>query len=154
MVKSERRLHARCERGAVVTLPVALGRDPDGPKRRAGDLRTPEGRYRITGPARPSRFHRFIPIDYPSRADAETAYSEGRLSETDYLRIARAHLDGLSPPQDTPLGSRLGFHGEGSRWRGESEHLDWTTGCVALRDGDVDFLAERVAPGTPVEIRP
>src|SRR5436190_1353279 len=86
--KHERRLRASCEGGAVVELQVALGRENGGPKRHAGDSRTPEGRYRISGPPRPSRFHRFIPIDYPSMADAATARAEGRLSEADYRRIA------------------------------------------------------------------
>lgn len=152
--KGERRLLARCEGGAVVELPVALGREPQGPKRRAGDWRTPEGRYRISGEPQPSRFHLFIPIDYPSVADAEAARAEARLPEGAYRRILAAHAGGEPPPGNTPLGGQLGFHGEGERWRGDSADLDWTYGCVALSDGDVEFLAERVEIGTPVVIGP
>lgn len=152
--KSERRLRAYCERGGVVELPVALGRERGGPKRSAGDMRTPEGRYRISGPATASRFHLFLPIDYPSVADAEAARAEARLSESAYRRIVTAHERGEPPPEDTPLGGALGFHGEGRRWRGDSEHLDWTLGCIALRDDHVAFLAARSSVGTPVEILP
>ena len=152
--KSARRLRAHCEGGDVVELPVALGRASDGPKRGEGDARTPEGHYRISGPPRPSRFHSFLPIDYPSLADAEAALADGRLSEADYLRIADAHERGEPPPSDTALGGQLGFHGEGARWRGESRYLDWTYGCIALEDRDVDYIAARSAVGTPVVIEP
>jgi murein L,D-transpeptidase YafK len=151
--KGARRLEAHCTGGAVVAMTVALGREP-GPKRRAGDHRTPEGAYRVAGPARPSRFHRFVPIDYPGPADAELALRERRLSRADHARILAAHARGALPPQDTPLGGQLGFHGEGERWRGDSADLDWTYGCLALRDDDLDFLAARARRGTPVRILP
>ena len=48
----------------------------------------------------------------------------------------------------------LALHGEGERWRGDSADLDWTYGCVALGDEEIDFLAERVEVGTPVDIVP
>ncbi|HKA13741.1 MAG TPA: L,D-transpeptidase [Myxococcota bacterium] len=152
--KSERRLIAHCEGGDVVQLPVAVGRANVGPKRDAGDSRTPEGHYRVSGPAHESRFHRFVPIDYPSLADAEVGLADGRLSEADYRRIADAHARGETPPPDTALGGALGFHGEGARWAGDSQFFDWTYGCIALADRDVDFIAARVEVGTPVVIEP
>jgi hypothetical protein len=152
--KRDRRLRASCEGGRVVEMTVALGRERVGDKRSAGDARTPEGHYRISGMPRPSRFHRFVPIDYPSLADAATARAEGRLSESDYRRIAAAHGVGEPPPSDTALGGNLGFHGEGRRWRGDSRFLDWTFGCLGLSDEDIDFLASRSAVGTPVLIEP
>jgi hypothetical protein len=85
--KRERRLRVHCEGGRVSELVIALGREPVGPKRRAGDARTPEGRYRISGEPQPSRFHRFIPIDYPAVEDADAALSDGLLSPRDHRRI-------------------------------------------------------------------
>jgi murein L,D-transpeptidase YafK len=152
--KSERYLRVHCEGGAVFTFPAAFGRVPSGPKRAAGDERTPEGEYRISGPARPSRFHRFVPIDYPSVADADAALAEKRISRDDHRRIVEAHRRGAMPPQDTPLGGLLGLHGEGKRWRGESKALDWTYGCIALPDAELDFVADRVKKGTPITIVP
>jgi murein L,D-transpeptidase YafK len=133
---------------------VALGRRPEGPKRAEGDLRTPEGLYRISGAARASRFHRFLPFDYPSREDAERARAEGRITRAELARIEAALARGAPPPHDTPLGGHLGFHGEGARWRGDSEHLDWTYGCIAMTDERIEFLATRTLPGTPVRIEP
>ena len=152
--KRERSLRARCDNGPLIELTVALGRDPVGPKQRAGDSRTPEGSYRISGPPQPSRFHLFIPIDYPAVEDANAAQAAGLLSAEDHRRILEAHARGETPPTDTPLGGDLGLHGEGERWRGDSPHLDWTYGCVALSDSGIDFLAEHAAIGTPVRIEP
>lgn len=152
--KDERALHAHCEGGAVVVLPAAFGREPQGRKRRVGDLRTPEGLYHVAQAGRGSRFHRFIPLDYPSRADADAALAVGALSIADHRRVHEAHARGELPPSDTPLGGAIGIHGEGDGWRGFSRRLNWTEGCIALSDEDVDFLAARVAPGTPVWIAP
>jgi murein L,D-transpeptidase YafK len=151
--KAERVLVAACEGGGELRLPIALAR-ASGPKRARGDQRMPEGEYRIAAPPRPSaRFHRFLPIDYPSPADADLALAEGRLSRRERDAIVRAHRKGRMPPQDTPLGGDLGFHGEGERWRGELA-LDWTDGCVALADADVEWLGAFAPPGTPVRIEP
>jgi len=152
--KAERSLEVFCAGGAVFTFVAAFGREPVGAKRAAGDERTPEGDYRIAGPARPGRFHRFLPIDYPSPADADRALAERRLSPADHRRILDAHARGKLPPQDTELGGLLGLHGEGARWRGESKQLDWTYGCIALADAELDFVAARVTLGTPVTILP
>jgi murein L,D-transpeptidase YafK len=152
--KAERRLVIECEGGFVFSVPAAFGRGDADAKRSAGDQRTPEGEYRITGPARASRFHRFIPIDYPSVADADAALAEERLSPAEHARIAEAHERGAMPPQDTTLGGELGLHGEGARWRGETQALDWTNGCIALSDRDIDFVAERIETGTPLTILP
>jgi murein L,D-transpeptidase YafK len=135
-------------------MTVALSREPSGPKRARGDQRTPEGLYRIAGRGRPSRFHLFIPINYPSRDDAESAFTAGSISADDHRRILAAHARGAFPPQDTPLGGWLGLHGEGPRWRGDSPWHDWTYGCVALADADIDRIAKLAPVGTVIEIRP
>lgn len=151
--KAERRLEAWCEEGGLRAFPIALSREPVGAKLRRGDERIPEGDYRIAGSPRPSRFHRFIPIDYPSIADADRALASRLISNADHRRIVAAHAAGRLPPQDTRLGGWLGFHGEGRRWRGDLD-LDWTEGCVAVADEAIDWLARHAARGTPVSIRP
>jgi hypothetical protein len=152
--KSERRLVARCNAGPAVVMKVALGRQPVGPKTVQGDLRTPEGSYVVSGPATRNRFHRFIPIDYPSRHDADVGLESGTISAAEHARIVARRAHDRTPPQDTALGGELGLHGEGPRWQGESAELDWTFGCVAVRDHEIDFLAQRVKVGTPVWIIP
>jgi len=152
--KSERVLVAYCDGGGEERMTAALGREPQGAKQREGDWRTPEGRYRVSGTLAHNRFHGFIPIDYPSLIDAQDALLDGRIRKRDYRRIADAHERGEQPPDDTPLGGGIGIHGEGSRWAGDSEYLDWTYGCVAVSDADLDFLAERLEVGAEVLILP
>lgn len=147
-------LRAFCAHGEIVEMTTALGREPIGHKRELGDLRTPEGLYRVAGPARESDFRLFIPLDYPSRADADAALAARELSLDEYARIAAAHAAGEEPPADTSLGGAIGIHGEGRRWQGYTGRVDWTHGCVAVTDPEIEFLAERVETGTPVEILP
>jgi murein L,D-transpeptidase YafK len=152
--KAMRELVAHCEGGGEERMTAAMGREPRGHKLTQGDLRTPEGSYRIVGPLERNRFHGFIPIDYPSQQDADEALAEGRIGRRDHARIADAHRRGVQPPGDTPLGGDIGIHGEGRRWAGDSQHLDWTYGCVAVTDAALDFLAARVEVGVEVEILP
>jgi murein L,D-transpeptidase YafK len=152
VVKSLRTLTAECAGGAQLVFQIALSRER-GPKRRQGDQRMPEGDYRISGPPRTSRFHVFIPFDYPSRADADLALKEGRIGKETHAAIARAHARKRMPPQDTPLGGVLGIHGEGPRWRGDLK-LNWTEGCVAVSDKAIEQLARLVRVGMPVRIEP
>jgi hypothetical protein len=151
--KRERVLEAACQGGGRRVFAIALSREPVGAKRRSGDQRIPEGTYHIGGSPRPSRFHLFIPIDYPSPTDADRALAEGAISRSQHRRILAAHAAFRLPPQDTVLGGLLGFHGEGERWRGDLD-LDWTEGCVAVADETIRWLAEHAKRGTPVVIRP
>lgn len=150
--KSERVLTGECSAGGRVVFPIALARER-GPKREQGDHRMPEGDYVIAGPARTSRFHLFIPIDYPGRADAKLALAEQRIDRSAYDAITHAHAKGRMPPQDTPLGGMLGIHGEGVRWRGDLA-LNWTEGCIAVTDRAVEQLARLARRGTPIRIVP
>jgi murein L,D-transpeptidase YafK len=150
--KSERALTVHCAGGGSLTFPIALSR-ARGAKRAVGDQRMPEGEYRISGPPRTSRFHVFIPFDYPSRADADRALAEKRIDAATHAAIARAHAKRRMPPQDTPLGGALGLHGEGVRWRGDLK-LNWTEGCVAVTDAAIEQIARMVKPGTPIRIDP
>jgi hypothetical protein len=103
---------------------------------------------------RKSRFHRFLWIDYPSPADADAGLRSSLISYAEHAAILEARRDGRLPPQDTALGGWLGLHGEGRRWRGDSQHLDWTFGCIAMSDAQIDFLIERAALRTPISIEP
>ncbi len=150
--KSQRSLTVWCVGGGTLTFPIALSRER-GPKREVGDERMPEGAYRIAGPPRKSRFHVFIPIDYPSRADADRGLKAGLITKEVHAAIASAHRDGRLPPQDTALGGVLGIHGEGARWRGDLA-VNWTEGCIALTDPAITQLSRLTRRGTPVQITP
>ena len=133
------------------TLQVALGRSPDGQKRRQGDSRTPEGVYRICQ-VKPSRFRSFLWLDYPNKGDAQRALHDGRLSKGEYQRILASINGGSCPPADTALGGLVGIHGD---YEEPPRRYDWTEGCIALADNkDLDRLKKVVRPGTPVAIFP
>jgi murein L,D-transpeptidase YafK len=113
---------------------IALGRNPTGPKRNHGDGRTPEGRYLLDGRSEDSAYHRALHVSYPNEADREFARKAG-LSTGDGVMI----------------------HGlpDGSGWvGGVQSDYDWTNGCIAVSDDEMDEIWGLVDDGTPIEIRP
>lgn len=113
---------------------VALGSDPVGPKVREGDHKTPEGLYVLDRRNPKSRFYKSIHISYPSPQDRE-----------------RASKLGVAPGGDVMI------HGlpNGFGWLGHvHRRRDWTDGCVAVTDDEMDEIWGMVADGTPIEIKP
>jgi murein L,D-transpeptidase YafK len=132
--KGRRRLVAYSHGSALRAYTVSLGRDPIGPKMRQGDRRTPEGRYIINSHNPASTFHRALHVSYPSAVDS-----------------ARAHAAGYDP------GGDIMVHGvrNGLGWIGRAHRfMDWTTGCIAVTDPEIEELYRIVSDGTPIEIRP
>lgn len=132
---------------------ISIGSNGTTHAKQLADERTPLGDYRITEIRTSDRFHRFLALDYPTIADAERALDDGRIDGAVFERIRRAWQRGEPPPQDTPLGGHLGLHGIG---RGSPQiHADfnWTNGCIALTNQQIDALAERVRVGSLVSIR-
>ena len=115
------------------TYRVALGRNPVGPKERQGDGKTPEGTYRIVGHLEQSAFHRALRLSYPEPKD-----------------VRHANALGVSP------GSDIMIHGirNGLGWLGRLQRrIDWTQGCVAVTNPEIEEIWAAVPDGTPVEIR-
>ncbi|MCP5367199.1 MAG: L,D-transpeptidase family protein [Hyphomicrobiales bacterium] len=113
---------------------VALGRTPEGHKQHQGDGRTPEGSYRLDWRNPDSRYHRSIHISYPAPEDR-----------------ARARRLGVSP------GGDIMIHGlpNGRGWIGAAHAgYDWTDGCIAVTNAEMDEIWALVDNGTPIEIRP
>lgn len=146
--KAQRRLQFR-HNGTVQDYRVVLGQQPRSHKEHRGDGRTPVGRYYISDKNPGSRFHRFLGISYPNIDDAERAYQQQVIGVEQWADIYLANLRGESPPSYTPLGGRVGIHGLGGR---PDVPIDWTEGCVAVPDRDIEFIFERAPLGTPVII--
>lgn len=134
---------------------VALGGGGPGDKRQRGDLRTPVGTYRIIDFNESSRFHIFMHLNYPNVKDAFYGYKGNLISRADFERIVAALKQGREPPQDTALGGAIGIHGIGlaspdrlARHRSE----DWTEGCIALTNSEIQELRRYVGVGTKVVI--
>lgn len=132
---------------------IALGSSGAGIKRQRGDNKTPLGVFRIGWMNDRSRFNRFFGLDYPNLDYAEQAYREKRISEPTYYAIRSAVENGHTPPQTTPLGGFIGIHGLGAGSPKLHAAFDWTDGCVALDNQQIQRLAQWVQVGTRVEIR-
>lgn len=134
IVKSERKLHL-LRRGRILrSFDIALGLMPEGPKRREGDFRTPEGRYRLEAKNPNSDYFLSLKISYPNVED-----------------IARAKAEGVDP------GGQIMIHGQPNEPRyPESRYLetDWTDGCIAVSNAEMEDIFRLVPVGTPISIMP
>jgi murein L,D-transpeptidase YafK len=134
VIKHERSLLLQAGGMTMKRYRIALGQNPEGHKQAQGDGRTPEGLYRIDWRNPRSRFHRSLHVSYPNADDRQ--------------RAARAQVNPGGDIMIHGLPARLGWIGPLHRL------LDWTDGCVAVTNAEVDELWRAVADGTPIEIRP
>ena len=132
--KNERRLTLFSKGKLLKTYKIALGGNPDGPKERQGDNKTPEGTYVIDSRNRGSLYHLSLHVSYPNDKDKK-----------------RAKQLGVSPGGDIMIhGIKNGFSWVG----GLHTEVDWTKGCIAVTDEEIDEIDTLVPNGTHVEIRP
>lgn len=144
--KSTRTLTAWSGEVALKRYRVGLG-EPEGDKERQGDRRTPEGDLTIVTHNAQSQFHRFLGLSYPSADDADRGLAEGLVTAEQAAAIRYADAHDRLPPWNTRLGGTVGIHGGGG-W------ADWTLGCVAVTDEEIEELFEVVKVGTPITITP
>ena len=118
----------------VKTYEISLGREPIGDKEFEGDQKTPEGIYFIDVKNANSGYHKNLGISYPDKCDVEMAKRLGKQPGGD----VKIH----------GLGNRTGFIGKFHRW------FDWTLGCIAVTDVEIDELYSAVKIGAQIEIKP
>jgi len=141
------------EQPVMTLFNIAIGRYGTTRDKVRGDNNTPLGRFRVTEVRRRSGFHRFIALDYPDAERAEKARRDGLIGEPELNAILGAHRRGTPPPQQTALGGQIGIHGLGNADPALHESINWTRGCVALTDRQVDALLKWIDVGVTVEIR-
>jgi hypothetical protein len=132
---------------------IAIGRKGAGIKSHRGDNITPHGEYRIGWIGEKSQFRKFFGLTYPSVQDAEIGLKHGVISQDDYYNIKVAQELNQIPPQDTPLGGQIGIHGLGSGDIRVHQVFDWTHGCIALTNTQIDHLSQWLDTGTVVKIK-
>jgi murein L,D-transpeptidase YafK len=147
VMKAERKLHLYAGGKLVKSYPIALGTHPTGKKRNEGDGATPEGDYYVTHTNAKSRFHLSLGISYPNVSDATEGLRRSVISPAEYQAIVEAIQKRETPPQHTRLGGEVFVHGGGLEG-------DWTRGCVALENKDIEELFDKVPVRTPVHIVP
>lgn len=132
--KSKRQLLAYSNRQLVKTYKISLGRNPIGAKEIEGDKKTPEGLYFINDKNPYSGYHKNLGISYPNQDDIANAKRLGKRTGGD------VKIHGLR--------NKTGFIGKFHRW------TDWTYGCLAVTDEEIDELFRAVKIGTQIEINP
>ena len=147
ILKAKHQLHLFDGDRLVRSYAIDLGFNPVGQKRLAGDGRTPEGRFRLVVKNSASQYHRFLGIDYPNSEAADFGLKHGLISSGEAASIYRALEAGRCPEWGTALGGGVGIHG---RRKG----TDWTAGCVALSDKNVEELFRVLRLGDSIEILP
>jgi len=132
---------------------IAIGRAGTTTDKKQGDNKTPLGEFRLVRIAPKTPFHRFFGIDYPTVAHAERALQAGTISLQHYIAILRAIQAQDIPPQETPLGGYIGIHGIGVGEAAIHKRFNWTQGCIALTNQQIDDLSKWVYIGMRVVIR-
>ena len=135
----------------VGSFPCSFGLNPLIPKIKKGDLATPEGLYKVSHKKSSRKYYLFVGLDYPNLKDILKAFWEGRLTKEEYQRYLEAYRAGKS--LDGPLGNQIGIHGGGLYRKGQSRSVrNWTHGCIALDNKNMERIYRFVEPGTPVLI--
>lgn len=132
---------------------LSVGRYGVTSDKRRGDNMTPLGQFRVTQVKRDSAFYRFIALSYPDAERAERGRQNSEISATQLRAILAAHERGKAPPQGTPLGGHIGIHGLGQADPTLHQMMNWTRGCIAVTDRQLDSLLPWVQRGMLVEIR-
>ncbi|MGO9613626.1 MAG: L,D-transpeptidase family protein [Dissulfurispiraceae bacterium] len=134
VIKSKRVMMLIREGEILKVYRIALGKDPVGPKIFAGDQRTPEGFYVLDSRNRGSNYHLALHISYPNLSDVQNAKKYEVSPGGDIM------IHGLS----RGLGKLGKFH----------RYKDWTNGCIAVTNDEIEEIWSLVPDGTPIEIKP
>lgn len=134
VIKSKRILMLLREGEILKVYRVALGKQPNGHKTKTGDKRTPEGTYILDSRNSDSRFHLALHISYPNVSD-----------------IMNAQKRGVTP------GGDIMIHGLSDKLKSAGKlhrTSDWTDGCIAVTNPEIEEIWQLVPDGTPIEIKP
>lgn len=109
--------------------------------------RTPDGVFYVVRKNPRSQFYKAFVLNYPTAKDAERGREQNLISQAQYDAIVRAEEEVRMPPMNTALGGFIEIHG-----RGTGAGINWTQGCVAVHDYEIDHIWQLAQVGTPVLI--
>lgn len=132
---------------------ISIGRNGAGFKTKIGDDVTPLGLYRIGWINFESPFYRFYGFNYPSVRNANKGLMSGLINEGSHSAIINAHRKNKTPPQNTPMGGRIGIHGLGRGDEKIHKMMNWTHGCIALTNEQIDQLGQWIDKGMWVKVK-
>jgi len=136
--KSSYSLFLKYEGRIIKSYPCVFGLDPVGDKLQKGDKRTPEGQFRINGIRKNDLWAYFLSVDYPT-ADSRQKHEKAKY----YGQI----------PKDAHIGGAIGFHGVADGLESWIDtRANWTDGCIALKNQDINELVRYLGSGTEVLI--
>ncbi|MFZ5776318.1 MAG: L,D-transpeptidase family protein [Thermodesulfobacteriota bacterium] len=144
--KSDRKLLLYSEERLLRAYPVKLGYNPVDDKVRQGDKCTPEGSFYVCQKNPRSRYHLSLGLSYPNIDSAERGLRDGLINQNEYDLIVDKIRQRAIPPWNTKLGGEIFIHGDAEEW-------DWTYGCVALNNPDIEELFRVIGVGTEVIIQ-
>ena len=125
--------------------PIALGFNPIDDKLQRGDGCTPEGEFYVCRKVNPSQYYKAFLFSYPNKEDAQRGLHSGIINNQQFNSIVSAIDEASTPPQHTRLGGLIEIHGEGVGY-------NWTLGCIAMENKDIDELWQYVNEDSIIEI--
>jgi murein L,D-transpeptidase YafK len=134
IIKHQRLMFLRNGETVIKTYAIALGKNPIGPKEFEGDHKTPEGKYLINDKNEKSEFYKNLGVSYPNQNDIDQAQNLQK-----------------------PVGGLIKIHGFKNDFMGdqtEGKKTDWTAGCIAVTNQEMDEIFEMVEIGTEIIIEP
>jgi murein L,D-transpeptidase YafK len=131
----------------IKTYNISLGFAPEGDKEIEGDGKTPEGDFYVFTKNPESTFFLSLGLSYPNIEDAERGLKNGLITQAEHDEIVKAINEKAMPPQKTKLGGEIYIHGGGCK-------ADWTAGCMALDNEEMQEIFEAIEVGTAVKIVP
>ncbi len=145
--KKERKLQIFDGEKLVKTYSISLGFAPDGDKEIEGDGKTPEGDFYIFTKNPESAFFLSLGVSYPNIEDAERGLKDNLITQAEHDEIVKAINEKVMPPQKTKLGGEIFIHGGGCK-------SDWTAGCMALQNEEMQEVFDAIEVGTAIKIEP
>jgi murein L,D-transpeptidase YafK len=145
--KKNRNLKLYDGKNIVKTYKISLGAVPVGDKEIEGDGKTPEGEFYVFTKNEKSAFFLSLGLSYPNKEDAARGLKANLITQAEYDEIFRAIEAKEMPLQKTKLGGEIYIHGGGC-------DADWTQGCMALENEEIQELFDVIAVGTTVVIKP